>query len=240
MNLLFALLDWIRDRLGSRGRAAELLAIESHRFGDRLVSLLLDQQSPEFPGVIALWLCENPRSTRDCLILCADLEQIRGWLFTVRTIQNEDDERQRFRRQIEVKARAAIREQYESISATHLVLVATISRVTIKTKRGEFRQLDCVGVWLVDFVGMQTYHGRNQVAERVMRSIAKKVATIPDGPLLSWEQVLFDEPLPWLQWIEQFTRGYMRSATHVIQPPKPRRTHGQPPTNRHRTTDPRN
>lgn len=205
--------------------------LDVYRNGDRTLKLLFSERSTnsdDFPGIVALWVCECSSASRDCLILCANLSQLREWLFLMRRREGESLQQQSWRRVLEVKARAAIKDQGDRISGTHLFMVGSITRATIRTNHGEFRQLDCVGVWLVDLVGIHTYYGQNAIAYKTTRSIAYKVATITDGKLLVWEEIVLVES-PWLPWLEAFSRAHLKSKTHVIQPPKMRRrNNGQP------------
>lgn len=205
----------------------ELAPIEVYTCGDRTLKLLFNEYSDgDFPGLVALWVCECESSSRDCLILIANLAQLRQWLFQLQRRTGEQPEQRSFRRALEIKARAAIREQ-QHINATHLLMIGAIQKTPLSLTHGEFRALDCCGAWLVDFVGDHLYYGQNAISYKVGRSIAKKVAEIGSGPLLTWEEIVFGEQMPWLSWAEQFARAYMKSKTHRIQPPKAGRGNGK-------------
>lgn len=228
MDFLQALFDWLREILGNHQRP-ELLPIEEWRQDDRTLKLLFNEYSDgDFPGLIALWVCESESSSRDCLILVANLSQLRQWLFQLQKHPGELPEQRSFRRALEVKARAAIREQYPRIAATHLFMVGAVQHQAISRPHGDFRQLDCTGAWLVDLVGDHLYYGQNAIAYRTTRSIAFKVLKISDGRLNTWEEIIFGADMPWLSWLEQFSRAHLKSKNHVIQPPKMGRKNGKP------------
>lgn len=225
MDLLQSFFDWLRRVIGIAPSVAQRKALEEYTQSDRTLRLLFDQScDDDFPGLVALWLCESQKSSRDCLILVANLAQLREWLFRMRDHGRETAEQTQWRRSLEIKARAAIREQ-ENVSGTHLFIVATVA----KPDAQQFRHLDCVGAWIVDMVGIHTYMGQNTVAIKVARAVSMKVLHIDDGRLLTWEQAIFDGKQPWLYWIEEFTRHLMNSPMHNIQPPKPKRASGDRP-----------
>lgn len=193
--------------------------VEQYTCGDRTLKLMYDATVPDsFPGLVTLWLCESssPTSTRDCIMLCANIAQLREWLFLRRDHGTETQQQTQWRRAIEVKARAAIREQ-SNILGTHLFMVATVGRPDER----QFRHLDFVGAWIVDLVGIHTYMGQNRVAIAVSRAIAMKVLTMSDGKLITREEILYQGDEPWLSWICEFTRALLNSPSHNIRPPKP-------------------
>lgn len=222
MEFLQALFDWLRVVIGVAPNVQQRQPIKKFRQGDRALVLLYDQScDDDFPGLVALWLCESSSSTRDCLILCANLSTLREWLFRMRDHGKETPEQTQWRRALEVKARAAIREQ-DNVSGTHLFIVASVQKSNVEG----FRHLDCVGAWIVDLIGIRTYFPPNKIAIMVTENVALKVLHIGDGVLNTWEEILFDHEQPWLYWIEEFTRRLMNSSMHNIQPPKPRRSSG--------------
>jgi hypothetical protein len=222
VDILQAIVGWLRSFIGVEAKVKEHPPLERYEMSDRVLVLLFDHRHEGFPGLVSLWLCESANATRGCLILCANLAELREWIFRLREHEKETPEQTQWRRSLEIKARAVIREQAH-VSGTHLVIVASVSRVD---ERG-YRHLECVGAWIVDLVGIHTYYPKNRIAQLTIRAVAMKVLKIKDGPQVSWESVLFDyddqHGQPWLYWIEEFSRKLMRSPTHVIQPPKPRR-----------------
>jgi hypothetical protein len=226
VDLFQALFDWLREVLGVDKRP-EIQPLESYTQGDRTLKLLFNEYSDnDFPGLVALWVCECDSASQDCLILVANLAQLREWLYQINQ-HTETPEQQSFRRILEIKARAAIRQQYDRVNATHLFMVGSIRKGSITKGNSSFRQLDCSGAWLVDLVGIHTYFGQNAIAYRTTKSIALKVLSIDSSPLNSWEDIIF-EAVPWLDWLEQFSRAHMKSKNHRIQPPKMSRKNGKP------------
>lgn len=219
MEFLQALFDWLRVAIGIAPNVQQRQPIRRFGQDDRVLLLLYDEScDDDFPGLAALWLCESSSSTRDCLLLCANLAQLREWLFRMKKHGKETLEQTQWRRALEVRARAAIREQ-ENVLGTHLFIVASVQKSNVEG----YRHLDCVGAWIVDLIGIHTYFPANKIAIAVTESVALKVLHIGDGTLNTWEEILFDYEQPWLYWIEEFARRLMNSPTHNVQPPRARR-----------------
>lgn len=217
-HTLLSLFDWLRRVFGVADSPTMPPPIESYNDEDRTLKLI-SSGGDAFPGVVSIWLLESESSRRDVLLLAANLAEIREWIYRVRSQRPGTAEQVFFQRSLEVKARQALREQFPKVSGTHLVIVASIQKDVVQNQRGKFRHLDSVGVWIVDFIGYRTYLNSNTIARRVTKELALKLLKIPNGPRLSWEEVVFDN-FPWLEYLEGFTRKILRSDTHNIQPPK--------------------
>jgi hypothetical protein len=226
------LVNWLREAVG--GGVSSTFHVAEHLKGldGECEAWLIGTEEYDcgIPGMTACWYIRRNSASKDFILLCFNIAQIKEAYKPAGDGYLPDE----WRRKFEVNARLHLKLQ-KNVGGSHLFMVCSVQRepATVKFTANqaiEYKSIDCESCFSVDLQGASVaWMGANGSAIKIVRAVAERVLQIPaiNSRGYLWEQVILslsdaDARHTWLTWLNYFCREYRATridAEHILQPP---------------------